>query len=230
MSGDQMRYDATYGHHEHLRDILKTRANTASADEFGLTPLMYAVWNNHVECVKYLVSNDVGINKAGSKVSSLFMTSCRGLTALHMAAAECYDDVAEEITTLCLIVGMDQTLRDEDGNTAHDLAVKEKNLGAMRAFDTFAKKDDDEAIYKRLMRIKENLLDKYTFIHNPSMNVEKWNANFVVPDFVFDETKRYGELPEGMIIHEQHIGQLVDEGYYSKYVSISHICRHHMHA
>ena len=71
-------------------------------------------------------------------------------------------------------------------------------------------------MFKKLMGIKQMLLDKYTFIHNPTMNVEKWNANFIVPDFVYDETKRYGELPEGMIIHEQHIAPLVDEGYYSK--------------
>ena len=48
------------------------------------------------------------------------------------------------------------------------------------------------------------------------MNVEKWNANFIIPNFIFDESKRYGELPEGMTIHEQHIGPLIDEGYYSK--------------
>ena len=216
MSGDQLRYDATYGHHEHLRDILKTRPNTASADEFGLTPLMYAVWNNHVECVKYLVSNDVGVDKVGHRVSSLFMRSCRGYTALHMAAAETYEDVAEEITMLCLIVGMDQNAKDEDGYTPQELAVKERNVAALEAFKKFSEKDDDEKIFDRLMKTKQMLLDKYTFIHNPTMNVEKWNANFIVPDFVFDESKRYGELPEGMTIHEQHIGPLVDEGYYSK--------------
>ena len=82
MSGEQLRYDATYGLHKHLGDILKTRPNTASADSFGLTPLMYAVWNNHVECVRYLVSNDVGVNAAGSKVSSLFATPT---TVKHVA-------------------------------------------------------------------------------------------------------------------------------------------------
>ena len=215
MSGEQLRYDATYGLHKHLGDILKTRPNTASADSFGLTPLMYAVWNNHVECVRYLVSNDVGVNAAGSKVSSLFMKSCRGLTALHMCA-ECYEDVAEEITMLCLIVGMDQNAVDDDGNTPRELAMKERNIACLRAYDEFEMKDDDEKVFKKLMRIKQMLLDKYTFIHNPTMNVEKWNANFIVPDFVYDETKRYGELPEGMIIHEQHIAPLVDEGYYSK--------------
>lgn len=215
MSGEQLRYDATYGLHTHLRDILKTRPNTASADQYGLTPLMYAIWNNHIECVRYLVSNDVGVNAAGSKVSSLFMKSCRGLTALHMCS-ECYEDTAEEITRLCLLVGMDQNAVDDDGNTPKELALKERNIACLRAYDEFAQKDKDESIFKRLMRIKQMLLDKYTFIHNPTMNVEKWNANFIVPDFVFDETKRYGELPEGMIVHEQHIGPLIDEGYYAK--------------
>ena len=94
--------------------------------------------------------------------------------------------------------------------------MKEKNIAALAAFKRFAEKDDDEKVFNQLMKIKQTLLDKYTFIHNPTMNVEKWNANFIVPDFVFDETKRYGELPEGMTIHEQHIAPLVDEGYYSK--------------
>ena len=81
MSGEQIRYDSQYGLHEHLRDILKTRANTAEADDLTLTPLMYAVWNGHVECVKYLVCNDVGVDVKGNKVSSLHMTTCKGYTA-----------------------------------------------------------------------------------------------------------------------------------------------------
>lgn len=52
-------------------------------DEFGLTPLHYAVWNGHVECVKLLVCNTLGVDKDGNRASSLSITSCLGFTGDH---------------------------------------------------------------------------------------------------------------------------------------------------
>ena len=41
---------------------------------------MYAAWNGHVECVKYLASNVYGTDKNGIKCSSLNMVTTRGYT------------------------------------------------------------------------------------------------------------------------------------------------------
>jgi ankyrin repeat protein len=57
-------------------------------DEYDLTPLMYSVWGGHVECVKYLVSNDFGVSKTGVKRSSLDMVSTKGYSALHLAGRD----------------------------------------------------------------------------------------------------------------------------------------------
>lgn len=46
---------------------------------------MYSVWGGHVECVKFLVSNDFGVAKTGVKRSSLDMVSTKGYSALHLA-------------------------------------------------------------------------------------------------------------------------------------------------
>lgn len=54
------------------------------SDEFGLTPLHYAVWNGHVECVKLLVCNTLGVDKDGNRASSLNITSCLGYTGHPM--------------------------------------------------------------------------------------------------------------------------------------------------
>ncbi len=213
MSGEQLIYDAQYGLHEHMREILKNRANTAEADDMTLTPLMYAVWNGHVECVKYLVCNDVGIDVKGNKVSALHMTSCKGYTALHLAGLDCPAQFCKEITTILLVAGLEPVeAKCVMGQSAEALALQERNEPFLEALEEFRARDKDEIIDSALKKLKQTLLEKYTFIHNPTMMVEKWRANFKVPAFVFDD-HRVGEVPEGMHIHEHLIVPLIEEGY-----------------
>lgn len=214
MSGEQIRYDATYGLHDHLRDILKTRANTAEADDLTLTPLMYAVWNGHTECVRYLVCNDVGVDAKGNKVSALHMTSIKGYTALHLAGLDCPADACKDITTLLLVAGLDPACTCNYDKTAADLAREAlpPNQPFLDALEAFEGRGTDEVWDKALNSLKQLLLDKYTFIHNPTMMVQKWKADFKVPSYVFDN-HRVGELPEGLHIHEHLIPRLIDEGY-----------------
>ncbi len=80
MSGEELRALAQQGHHKFLSKQLKNTANPCSTDEYGITALMYAAWNGHVECVKYLVSNVHGIDKNEIKCSSLNMVTTRGYT------------------------------------------------------------------------------------------------------------------------------------------------------
>lgn len=213
MSSEQIRYDAQYGLHEHMRDILKNRANTAEADEVTLTPLMYAVWNGHVECVKYLVCNDVGIDVTGNKVSSLYMTSCKGYTALHLAGLDCPMDRCKEITTILLVAGLEPvTAKCVMGQSAEDLAIQEHNEPFLEALTEFRSRETNEKIDITLNELKQNLFENYTYIHNPTMMVEKWKANFKVPAYVYAD-HHVGELPEGMHIHEHLIMPLIQDGY-----------------
>lgn len=79
MSGDDLRAAAQQGDWRQIKHILKNKSNPCSKDEFGLTALHYAVWNGHVECVKYLVKNTFGVDGNGVKTTSLNMQSCKGL-------------------------------------------------------------------------------------------------------------------------------------------------------
>jgi len=217
MSGEQLRYESTYGNHKKLRDYLKNRANTASADEFGLTPLMYAVWNGHVECVKYLICNDVGVDVRGVKVSALHMRSCKGYTALHLAALDAPKSSAKEITLLLLVAGLDRTWLCDEGSTPEDYARANDCEQSLLAFQEFDDAEQDTKILAELDRIRKTLLENYTFIHNPTMNVEPakmWRESkrFEIPGFLYDPL-HVGAIPEGMKIHEHQLEPLRQEGY-----------------
>lgn len=56
--------------------------------EFGLSALHYAAWNGNVECVETLCINDIGRDKAGLQRSCIDLKSCKGFTALHLAASD----------------------------------------------------------------------------------------------------------------------------------------------
>ena len=234
MSGEQLRYEAQYGNHKKLRDILKDRANTAQADEYGLTPLMYATWNGHVECVKYLICNDIGVDARGVKVSSLHQKSCKGYTALHLAALDSPSWSSKEITKLLLIAGLDRFSKCNEGYTPLDLARMNPCENSHLAFQEFEQylqiiqtkantnkastnnAATEEKLEREYTSIKKTLLDKYTFIHNPTMNVEKdklWREakSFEIPSFIY-ESQHAGEIPDGMKIHEHQIQPLLIQG------------------
>lgn len=145
MSGDALRSAAQQGDDKFIRTILKDRTNPCSADNFGLTALHYAVWNGHtdrhIECIKWLVCNHMGINKEGSKVTSLNLRSCKGYTALHLACLDAPKWNAKQIVTLLLISGCDRDIADNDGYSALDLADENANVGALEAFNEFDSQD-----------------------------------------------------------------------------------------
>jgi hypothetical protein len=132
-----------------------------------------------------------------------------------MAAMDTYPEYAEEITMLLLIAGLKQNEKDNDGFIPEELAIKAKNNESLLAFKKFNMRNEDSKIAKKIDEIKAVLSEKYTFVHDPTMLTEKWEADFIVPDFVFKDD-RTGELPVGMIIHEHHISPLIEEGYSMK--------------
>ena len=213
---DRLRHDAIYGNHKRLRDALRDRANPAVADELGLTPLMYAVWNGHVECVKYLVCNSVGIDVRGVKLSSLHLKSCKGYTALHLAALDSPKSTAKEITRLLLVAGLDPATRCDEGFTPEELARSNDCDASLQAFREYSAAEHDPKVLSELESVRRNLMEKYTFIHNPVMDVEasalsKESRRFTVPEFIYDE-QHVGALPEGMKVHEHQIDLLRREG------------------
>jgi hypothetical protein len=204
MSGQELRESAIHGRSKDIYTNLHDRANSCSADEFGLTPLMYACWNGHVECVKYLAANSLGINKEGQRCSSLNLVSVKGYTALHLTALDAPDtnNAAADIVGVLLLLGTDQTIRCREGLTALDIAKKLNRVAVIKAFYDFATQDEDMSIKMTMDDSRRLLKSKYTFHWDLRMQVEPFKANFGVPDFIF-EPAREGYIPKGLhvILH-----------------------------
>lgn len=83
MSGLDLRQAAVDGDHATLKDYILKRCNPCSVDEYGLSPLHYAVWNGHIECVKLLVCNTQGVDKSGKRNSSMELISTMGYTGIN---------------------------------------------------------------------------------------------------------------------------------------------------
>ncbi len=104
MSGEQQRDAAMRGDDVLVKEYILERANTCSSDEFGLTPLHYAVWNGHLECVKLLVSNNWGVSAAGVKCRGINLQTTMGLTGFVtiILAVTSLKKVFECIFQLCI--------------------------------------------------------------------------------------------------------------------------------
>ena len=68
--------------------MLLWRFTSYFVEEFGLSALHYAAWNGHVRCIEVLCTNDIGRDRAGQQQSCINLKSCKGYTALHLAASE----------------------------------------------------------------------------------------------------------------------------------------------
>ena len=80
MSGIDLRKAAIDGDADSLKDNIIKRCNPCSVDEYGLSPLHYAVWNGHIECVKLLACNTLGVDVNGLRAKSMELKSCMGYT------------------------------------------------------------------------------------------------------------------------------------------------------
>lgn len=212
MSGSDLRDAAILGDHTIVRSILKDRANVCSADEFGLTALMYATWNAHLECVKLLASNPLGIDEHKQRASSISMVSCKGYTALHILALDGMPKDAAAIAFNLLMLGLDQTIRCKNGCTAYEIAQQEKRYDVIEAVRDFNRQEADFTCKMELDIKRRNLLKKYRFIVDVQNQVVPWKADFPVPEFIM-EKQRVGAIPSGMLIHEKQIKPLIEEGF-----------------
>jgi hypothetical protein len=176
---------------------------------------MYACWNGHVEAVKYLASNPMGVDKDGSRRSCIDLTSCKGYTALHLTALDAPDRVAAEITTVLLLLDADTEIRCREGMRAYDIAMKLGKTAILKSFHDIATQDENIGLKMEMADRKREFKQKYDMQYTVNMNVVPFKAKFEVPTFLFDE-QRVGAVAPGMTIHESQILPLVDVGFYDK--------------
>lgn len=110
-----------------------------STDEYGISPLMYASWNGHVDCVKVLSDkvNTRGVTKLGKKTCALRLVTMKGYNALHLAAISMADPPnVTEVVLVLLQAGINFTTLDKNGKTAYELAVESCNAAFVEAYDS----------------------------------------------------------------------------------------------
>jgi len=175
MSGEILRTAAQLGDVETVRTLCEQVCNPCSADEYGLTALMYAVWNGHLECVKLLACNDFGVDHNGQKGSSLNMITTRGYTALHLACLDCPFGAAEDIIKVLLAVHADVTIKSRDGKLPLDIA-KSNGLPStvLQLFEDF-----DAETYDNM---RETLFKKFKFRKNAAHSLTVTAAATPVED------------------------------------------------
>ncbi|CAM9695295.1 unnamed protein product, partial [Heterosigma akashiwo] len=54
-----------------IKALLSGGGNPLGADSSGLNSLHYVVWNGHIDCLKLLLANDMGVNEEGKKESCI---------------------------------------------------------------------------------------------------------------------------------------------------------------
>lgn len=217
MSGEELRYVASQGNHLLLKSVLRDRANPCSTDEYGLTPLMFAVFNGHVECVKLLACNNMGVTLQGVKRSALDMQSLRGFTALHLVCIDSPQPTRKLICTILLIAGVDPNIKSNDDpnptynmKTALEIAKAKMNVECLEAFDEFDRMQTDPETKAKIVELSESLKEYY-FDRNLRLQVKPFDSEFAVPDFIFDK-QRAGSIHDKLILHEHQILPLVHAG------------------
>jgi len=217
MSAVNLRISAIDGDHNRLASMLMEIANTCSADEFDLTPLMYAVWGGHIECVKYLVANDFGVSKIGVKRSSLDMVSTKGYSALHLAAIDCPKSKCQQIVFVLLAMNVNTSLQCKEGKTAHDLALENNNTEFLATYSRFENSSDldneDSKLRRDVQSLREALSTKYAFAKQCTLYVKPFRTNFPMPKFIFSNELRNGSIPLECKLHEGQLKPLIETSF-----------------
>ncbi|CAM9882040.1 unnamed protein product [Sphacelaria rigidula] len=150
MSGDLLRRGAIFGDVDNIKCQLEQGSNPCSVDEFGLSALHYAAFNGHIRCVEVLCVNDIGRDLNGKQRSCIDLQSCKGYTALHLAAFDGVEGV--EVINVLVKAGANRTLRDAYGKTAAEAASKAGRHDCVSALNLEMADKKDLEDYRRKMK------------------------------------------------------------------------------
>nr|XP_053654673.1 putative ankyrin repeat protein RF_0381 [Cherax quadricarinatus] len=104
--------------------LLDAGADVNCQNDDGWTPLYYAVKNNNVDIVQMLLNKSrCDLSKKGSYYYMELEHEINSVTALHIAAAEGYDDCVK----MLLDAGADVNCQDDDGRTPLHYAAENNN-------------------------------------------------------------------------------------------------------
>ena len=134
---------------------------------------------------------------------------------MHLAALDCPERSVFEITTLLLLGGARHTVVGDDKRTPIQIAKDKNNTAFLSAYNDFRKARDDQDIFNKLTALRNQLNTDYCFQTNTKTRgtVEHFDAKFTLPDFLFLDTARTGNMPDDMQIHEHQIRPLTNTGF-----------------
>eukprot|EP01032_Pedospumella_encystans_P008508 gene8508-10093_t len=135
--------------------------------------------------------------------------------ALHLAALDCPPKRAQMVTMLLLIAGASLSARCEESKTPEEIAVEKKNEGFLTALEEFKNVRQDKALQQKWRALQDELNAHYCFQTNSKTrgSVEHFEAKFTLPNFLFTDETRTGNMPDGLQIHEHQIRPLTATGY-----------------
>jgi ankyrin repeat protein len=136
-------------------------------------------------------------------------------TALHLAALDCPKRVTHEITTLLFLGGARSTATSEDKRTPVQIARETNNEEFLHAYNDFRGARDNPIALEKLTKLRDYLNKNYCFQTNTKTRgtVEHFEAKFTLPEFLFMDTARTGNIPEELQIHEHQIRPLTRTGF-----------------
>lgn len=116
---------------------------------------------------------------------------------------------------LLLIAGASLSALCEESKTPEEIALEKKNEGFLNALEEFKNVRQDKALQQKWRALQDELNAHYCFQTNSKTrgNVEHFEAKFTLPDFLFTDQTRTGNMPDGLQIHEHQIRPLTATGY-----------------
>jgi hypothetical protein len=120
------------------------------------------------------------------------------------------------VTTLLFLGGAKANALSEDKRTPLQIAKENNNEGFQQAFSDFKNARDNKMIHSRLTNLREHLNKNYCFQTNTKTRgtVEHFEAKFILPEFLFMDTARTGNIPDELHIHEHQIRPLTRTGFH----------------
>jgi hypothetical protein len=201
-SGEDLRYYAKEGMFNELKSRLAQVANTASVDDLGISPLMYAVWNGHAECVKLLVANHYGVDREGSRCDALYLQTNLGYTALHLAALDCPSWAVKEICFWLMLTMKHLDDRCGDGRTAFEIARDTQNAPFIALYEQFTSSNLDVEFRNRC-NLSRDTLAKVTY-KMPDIPPRP-RLKYALPELEEDDIRRTKRLPPATLLQDREV-------------------------
>ena len=136
--------------------------------------------------------------------------SSEGFTASQIATDSNNDEfnsAFEEFQAL-----LESSKQNLDSNSDIELANSENKIDINNKYEPQPNTSNESNQIQTISEKRKILFSQYCLDSKMRTKVDRWKANFNVPEFIF-EPQRAGYIPEGLKIYEHHIRPLIYTGF-----------------